>query len=132
MGKDKSYELVKLGLRKGYVFKYLDEHTYRWLVDEAIKHRCDNLSLIIAGIVKDAFNEKSGTRNISPAEEYELKFLRKSLDDLQKDMIQNGRDQNLSGKYSVARSELKEFVSKLRKEGVNIWVNIINMMNMET
>ena len=120
MGKDKSYELVKLGLRKGYVFKYLDENTYRWLVDEAIKHRCDNLSLIIAGIVKDAFNEKSGTRNISPAEEYELKFLRKSLDDLQKDMIQNGRDQNLSGKYSVARSELKEFVSKLRKEGVNI------------
>lgn len=118
----KSYSLAKFGLKRGNTYKYLDKHVYHWLIDEAITNKCDNLSLIIAGIIKDAYNERFEVRDLSAAEEYELKFLKKRLDNLEKDMFQDARNQNTSGKYSVARSELKEFVNNLRKEGVNIWV----------
>ena len=116
----KSYSLSKFNMGRGNLYNYLDKEVYFWLIDEAIKHRCDNLGLIIAGIIKDAYNERFEVRELSAAEKYELKFLREKVDNLERDMFQDRTNQNISGKHTVARSELKSFVEKLRKQGVNI------------
>ena len=59
-------------------------------------------------------------KRITPADEYQLIFLRKCVDNLDQERFRDPDNQNVIGKAAVARSELQEFVVKLRKEGVNI------------
>jgi gamma-glutamylcysteine synthetase len=116
----KAYSLAKLNMVRGNLYNYLDEDTYNWLIDEAVTHNCQNLGLMIAAIIKDAYNEGFEVRELTAAERYELKFLRKKVDNLEKDLMFNDSNQNVMGKHAVAREELKDFVNNLRKEGVNI------------
>ena len=57
---------------------------------------------------------------ISRADEYQLRILRDNVDRLDEQRLTNSNDPNVTGQAAVARSELQEFVSKLRKKGVNI------------
>lgn len=59
-------------------------------------------------------------RKINPAEEYQLKFLRREVDRTMEQWIAKPQHQDLSSNANQAQKELKEFVIKLRKEGVNI------------
>ncbi len=59
-------------------------------------------------------------RKINPAEENQLKFLRREVDLTMEQWIAKPQHQDLSSNANQAQKELKEFVIKLRKEGVNI------------
>ena len=59
-------------------------------------------------------------KKITPAEEYQLKFLRREVDRTMEEWIAKPQHQDLSSNANQAQKELKEFVVKLRKEGVNI------------
>ena len=50
---------------------------------------------------------------LTPAQEEELKFLRKQVDNYEREAVKNGM-------YNAARLELKKFVEGLRKKGHNI------------
>tara|TARA_R100000742_G_C4274686_1_gene94785 strand:+ start:1181 stop:1375 length:195 start_codon:yes stop_codon:yes gene_type:complete len=63
---------------------------------------------------------KDEIRSINPAEEYELNFLRNRVDALQERSYLDATHHDLSNDAKKARKELKEFVIKLRKKGVNI------------
>ena len=63
---------------------------------------------------------KDEIREINPAEEYELRFLRDQVDKQQERSYLDARHLDLSNDAKRARRELNEFVIKLRKKGVNI------------
>jgi len=59
-------------------------------------------------------------RKINRAEEYQLQFLRREVDRAMEQWIAKPQHPDLSSNANQAQKELKEFVTKLRKEGVNI------------
>ena len=59
------YQFSKVGLRKGNVYEYLDDKITDWLIDEAIKIRSEDVGLVIAAIVKDAYAEEVGENDKS-------------------------------------------------------------------
>ena len=54
------HRLVKVGLKRGNVYKHIDIKTFNWLIDETIKIKADNLGTTIASILKDAYHEEKG------------------------------------------------------------------------
>ena len=63
-----------------------------------------------------------GDKDLSPALKYEYRFLKQQVDRLQDELGRRDRPKNFNTEQDLfrAREELKMFVSKLRKEGVNI------------
>ena len=59
-------------------------------------------------------------RKINRAEEYQLQFLRREVDRTMEQWIATPQHPDLSSNANQAQKELREFVIKLRKEGVNI------------
>ena len=61
-----------------------------------------------------------GNKDLSPALKFEYRFLKQQVDRLQDELGRRDRPRNTEQDLFRAREELKMFVSKLRKEGVNI------------
>tara|TARA_Y100000361_G_scaffold149923_1_gene164856 strand:- start:612 stop:800 length:189 start_codon:yes stop_codon:yes gene_type:complete len=61
-----------------------------------------------------------GNEALSPALKFEYRFLKQQVDRLQNELGRRDRPKNTEQDLFRAREELKMFVSKLRKEGVNI------------
>ena len=63
-----------------------------------------------------------GDKDLSPALKYEYRFLKQQVDRLQDELGRRDRPKNFNTEQDLfrAREELKMFVSKLRKEGINI------------
>lgn len=61
-----------------------------------------------------------GDEQLSPALKYEYRFLKQQVDRLQNELGRRDRPRNTEQDLWKAREELKMFVSKLRKEGINI------------
>ena len=63
-----------------------------------------------------------GDKDLSPALKFEYRFLKQQVDRLQDELGRRDRPKNFNTEQDLfrAREELKMFVSKLRKEGVNI------------
>jgi hypothetical protein len=57
---------------------------------------------------------------LSPAQESELNYLRRQVDAAHDRLLRNDADQWAQQNLWYAREELRQFVSKLRKEGHNI------------
>jgi hypothetical protein len=52
-------------------------------------------------------------------EEYALQHLRSEVDKYQRDWLED-QDPNAKGKLAIATEELKDYVSNLRKRGIDI------------
>ena len=63
-----------------------------------------------------------GDKDLSPALKFEYRFLKQQVDRLQDELGRRDRPKNFNTEQDLfrAREELKMFVSKLRKKGVNI------------
>ena len=60
------------------------------------------------------------SKNLHPAQDSELKFLRRQVDGRVEDALRSEPHSNVSQDLDRARRELKEFVEKLRRDGYNI------------
>ncbi len=61
-----------------------------------------------------------GDEQLSPALKYEYRFLKQQVDKLQDELGRRDRPRNTEQDLFRARRDLKEFVSKLRMNGVKI------------
>ena len=61
-----------------------------------------------------------GDEQLSPALKYEYRFLKQQVDRLQDELGRRDRPRNTEQDLFRARRDLKEFVSKLRMNGVKI------------
>jgi hypothetical protein len=61
-----------------------------------------------------------GDEQLSPALKYEYRFLKQQVDRLQDELGRRDRPRNTEQDLWKAREELKLFISKLRKNGINI------------
>ena len=69
------------------------------------------------------FKKKRGkrmTKKLSPAEEYELNFLRKQVDHYETKVFELERHKDIARDHERAREELKSYVLKLRGLGREI------------
>ena len=57
--------------------------------------------------------------NPNLGEEYALQHLRSEVDKYQRDWLKD-QDPNAKGKLAIATEELKDYVSNLRKRGIDI------------
>ena len=60
------------------------------------------------------------SKSLHPAQDFELKFLRRQVDSRVEDALRSEPHSNVSQDLDRARRELKEFVEKLRRDGYNI------------
>jgi len=61
-----------------------------------------------------------GDESLSPAQKFEYRFLKQQVNRLEEERYRYDARPNIQQDLFRAREELKMFVSKLRKEGVNI------------
>ena len=51
------YRYDKLGIKRGDVYSHIDDKIHYWLIDEAIRLKCD-IGVVVAAIVKDTYHEE--------------------------------------------------------------------------
>jgi hypothetical protein len=61
-----------------------------------------------------------GDESLSPAHKFEYRFLKQQVDNLETERYRYDARPNVQQDLFYAREELKEFVSKLRMNGVKI------------
>ena len=65
-----------------------------------------------------------GNEALSPAQKFEYRFLKQQVDNLEQEQYSNSKRPNTERDLFQARKDLKEFVRKLRENGIQIWTTI--------
>tara|TARA_R100000734_G_C3311432_1_gene102308 strand:- start:708 stop:926 length:219 start_codon:yes stop_codon:yes gene_type:complete len=52
-----NYVRYTLGIKKGNVYKYIQKDVFKWLTDQALESKVDNLGIIISAILTDTYHE---------------------------------------------------------------------------